>query len=445
MYTQCPECEALFEITATDLAVAGGFVRCGQCSVSFDALNSLRDTPEVADDAEVAVEPAPDIVDPVAPETEVEVAKRVVESLSQERDSLDEDENAFVVIDDDDDDEEILLDDSYEPPQEDEEQEIYADSKFSATEHDDTPASELEGEDDNFEIFFGVDELEHLTAADDTTVQDESDAEKVDASVLFSLPLPELTPLDHEQRGMLPEKLEGGEAARDPCALTVSTTKHKIARFDTAKPTRSKAIRANDAIDAADARDLKHYLGGSKNRAVAAAWAGGSVLMALLLAGQIIHRNRGDLMIHPRLGPAVSSLYKVVGVNLRPNWQIRDYKVVGQARLFEMPSEVVAGESAAIALRFVTIITNGAKQPQPAPMVRLTLRDRWGDPTGIRDFAPPEYLADRTLIGRLLEPGQRLRVVLNIADPGTDVVGFDFDMCLPDGVGTLRCANEPAS
>ena len=87
-------------------------------------------------------------------------------------------------------------------------------------------------------------------------------------------------------------------------------------------------------------------------------------------------------------------------------------------------------------------MTNGAKLPQPAPLVRLTLRDRWGDPTGARAFTPPEYLADRTMIGELLEPGQRLRVVLNLYDFGADAVGFDFDMCLPDDSGTLRCAHD---
>ncbi|NNF66927.1 MAG: DUF3426 domain-containing protein, partial [Gammaproteobacteria bacterium] len=201
----------------------------------------------------------------------------------------------------------------------------------------------------------------------------------------------------------------------------------------------------NDAVDAEDARDLKDYLNAPVNKAVAAAWAGASLLMVLLLATQIVHRNRGDLVIHPKLGPVVNSIYKAAGVNLRPNWKIEEYEVVGQARLFEMPAEEIAQPEGSTALRFVTIITNGARLPQPAPMVRLTLRDRWGDPTGVRDFTPPEYLADRSLIGELLEPGQRLRVVLNIADPGNNVVGFDFDMCLPDAAGMLRCANEAGS
>ena len=276
-------------------------------------------------------------------------------------------------------------------------------------------------------------------------------------SALFSLPLPELTALEHPEHGILPEKLEGGEAARDPSAqaqLHDEPVSTPVVATTPATTVVSPWLRTNDAFDAEDAHDLRDYLNDPVNPVTRAAWFGGSVLMALLLIGQVVHRYRGDLVIHPRFGPVVQSLYKSVGVDLRPNWQVRGYKVVGQARLFLMPLDPQdtgnenAGETAegeaedSTAIRFVTIISNDAKLPQPAPLVRLTLRNRWGDATGSRDFTPPEYLADRTMIGQLLEPGQRLRVVLNLYDFSSDAVGFDFDMCLPDDTGALRCADE---
>ena len=43
MYSQCPECLAIFKLAATSLAVAHGRVRCGSCAAEFDALANLSD------------------------------------------------------------------------------------------------------------------------------------------------------------------------------------------------------------------------------------------------------------------------------------------------------------------------------------------------------------------------------------------------------------------
>ncbi len=50
MYTQCPKCATVFRITAVQLRVAEGEVRCGSCTISFNALLSLSDDlPELTD------------------------------------------------------------------------------------------------------------------------------------------------------------------------------------------------------------------------------------------------------------------------------------------------------------------------------------------------------------------------------------------------------------
>src|SRR3569623_1539943 len=46
MYTQCPQCETLFRISAVQLAQARGTVRCGVCAHAFDAMESLSERPE---------------------------------------------------------------------------------------------------------------------------------------------------------------------------------------------------------------------------------------------------------------------------------------------------------------------------------------------------------------------------------------------------------------
>ncbi len=41
MYTQCPECQTIFRVTAEDLRLADGQVRCGHCTAVFSAIGEL--------------------------------------------------------------------------------------------------------------------------------------------------------------------------------------------------------------------------------------------------------------------------------------------------------------------------------------------------------------------------------------------------------------------
>ncbi len=43
MFTVCPKCALTLVVTAADLRVAQGYVRCGRCSSVFNALARLAD------------------------------------------------------------------------------------------------------------------------------------------------------------------------------------------------------------------------------------------------------------------------------------------------------------------------------------------------------------------------------------------------------------------
>lgn len=45
MFTDCPSCESVFRIRAAQLGAAGGWVRCGYCAQTFNALERLHDAP----------------------------------------------------------------------------------------------------------------------------------------------------------------------------------------------------------------------------------------------------------------------------------------------------------------------------------------------------------------------------------------------------------------
>ena len=65
MYTQCPDCDIAFKVTAEVLKQAAGMVRCGSCGTAFNSLEYLS-------------EQMPD--QPVRKETDIEIPELKPES-----------------------------------------------------------------------------------------------------------------------------------------------------------------------------------------------------------------------------------------------------------------------------------------------------------------------------------------------------------------------------
>ena len=75
-------------------------------------------------------------------------------------------------------------------------------------------------------------------------------------------------------------------------------------------------------------------------------------------------------------------------------------------------------------------------------MLRLRLLDIDGRTVAQRDLLPREYAATEPAP---LAPGARLDAELSAVDPGTRVVGFEIDACLPRADVTPVCANTKDS
>jgi hypothetical protein len=87
-------------------------------------------------------------------------------------------------------------------------------------------------------------------------------------------------------------------------------------------------------------------------------------------------------------------------------------------------------------------VLNGAKRPQPAPHLRITLQDRFGNPIAAGDVPPRSYLPQGAH-STYLSAGQRIDAEIALADPGQQAVGFEIDVCLPTSGGGVTCANDP--
>lgn len=155
--------------------------------------------------------------------------------------------------------------------------------------------------------------------------------------------------------------------------------------------------------------------------------------LVLLLVVQLVHANRAALALHPQIGPALVRVYQQVGLTLRPDWDLNAYDFLRR--------DVVSDPAAPGTLKVRVSLKNTAEFPQPYPLLRLELVDRWGERVRARDFTPAEYLPDAP--ARLLDPAEQVNATVSILDPGPDAESFRFDVCLQGARGTVCTADVP--
>jgi predicted Zn finger-like uncharacterized protein len=181
------------------------------------------------------------------------------------------------------------------------------------------------------------------------------------------------------------------------------------------------------------ARDLE-LIAPRRSRTTAMVWKALAVPLVLLLLLQVVHHYRSALVRQPRIGPLLSSAYTAAGAALTPDWHLHEYEI----KQWGVLSDPVHPGT----LKVRASITNRAAFPQPFPLLKLVLEDRWGDQVRVREFEPAEYADPGTPTDRLLTPGQGANATIAIVDPGPDAEGFRFDVCLRGKAPVPVCAAE---
>lgn len=166
-------------------------------------------------------------------------------------------------------------------------------------------------------------------------------------------------------------------------------------------------------------------------------YTAGSVLAALLLVMQLLHQQRDELATNPSLTEPLRRIYAAAGLPLWPAWDLRSYEL--------RTSEAVADRSSPGALDILGRIAVVGNDRVGLPLVRVTLRDRFGEPLGSRVFQPAQYLGRNAQLREPVSPGTLIPVEISLKDPGRDAQGFDVDVCVMsrrDGI-TCRSDREP--
>jgi hypothetical protein len=402
------------------LRAAHGTVRCGRCGSAFDALERLCDTipPAAPDLRPFPIEAAPDIISVPEPAANAEYhfsaedLERVFVDAGDWRDSpqaaAPDRQDAFgpagagteppnVVVDEGVGMEDITLEGErirIEAPPEEERREIDLDS---------------------------TDELEILRHVPDSAYPEDEDDDEVEREIAA---LAQRLSEEPAPSAELPETAEREAAA---AAAAVSA---EPAEVPAAEPVPLAAQRWRRPVEESEPEEA------AKGSALGTlAWTLGSLVLAAVLAVQVIHHFRQDLVRHPQLGPPLRAAYERLGFALLPNWDLAAFE------LRQWGNEADAAAQGRMVVR--ASLTNRAAFAQPHPILRLELEDRFGATVATRDFEPADYLKNPSQASRLIAPGSSSEAELLLADPGAEAVGYRLDVCLRESASLLRCARGP--
>jgi predicted Zn finger-like uncharacterized protein len=420
MFTVCPKCALTLVVTAADLRVAQGYVRCGRCSSVFNALAQLSDERAAGRSTEAPppeAEPATEPEEPVAARAPAPPAPRARRGAPAEE-SISEDALEF------------------NPETTD------ASSVFVAA----SPTPEWTAATGSFKALVAANQ-EPVTAAPQpgAPAADEEVDIELDAALLSEIvqseptgaPEPPPAPASIPPRAGAPRP--GAPPAAPPPAQR--RTGHKRPPAEAlAAPARTDPAGEPTPQPAAEIAALEEAAppGAAEPEAARGAllWRAAAGLLALLLFAQIINHERDALATDPRFNRPLTALYAALGVQLMPHWDLHAYDVR------QLGATVGQGNGGAITVR--ASIHNAGPKAQPLPLLRVTLQDRFGNRLASRDVAPRDYLPPSIPPGSLLAKDQRIDAELAFVDPGSSAVGFELDACLPVA-GGVACANDASA
>jgi predicted Zn finger-like uncharacterized protein len=426
MFTVCPKCALTLVVTAADLRVAQGYVRCGRCSSVFNALARLTEerqggaaaepgtvTEAEAAAAEAAAPPPPGAPPEEPPETALEF------------DPATTDVNSVFV----------------QPPPDP--QWTAATGSFKALVAANQEAAAPELTDSQVDVEIDAAFLASMLRAENGAPE-AAPVHPPTAAAVAPAPQPAAPAADAHD--VPPPRAATAAAKRAPAAAKAAAApapaRARAPLFDKSDPEglglevkeERFARAAQAAPDAPRASDSAEHPEGAVARVRAHAWSIGAALAALVLLAQIVNHDRDELAANPRFNRPLTSLYSLLGVKLFPRWDLRAYDVR------QLGASAASSGAGVITVR--ASIKNAAPQPQPLPLLRVTLQDRFGNRIAARDVQPQAYLPGLIPPSSFLSAGQRIDAEMGFADPGADAVGFEIDACLPARGGGIACAND---
>lgn len=420
MFTVCPKCALTLAVTASDLRVAQGHVRCGRCSHVFNALTRLTAEDRQGNPLADPAAPAPEEEEPIpeaAFEFNADASKVFVEAMPAPKWTPTGTYRGLG-----------LGGSAGSSAEEPLELELGEDQLYSATLE--TPVLSAAPEDTAILPLARPRVPRTPQPVRPTRVAAAAPPATLDPTLQLQPPTPpppEEPPLRHE-----PVPVSSGvwkpRRIRVPVEPAVD-----------ALPEEEEELQGSPALVAPPVRSIRARMPSLRLPELVFTgkmpWVAGCVALSLLLGLQVFNHYRNDLATRPSLRLPLTRLYGLFGVKLVPRWDLAAYDV---RQLGASASSARAGQ---ITVR--ASLKNTARRPQPLPLLRVTLQDRFGNRIAARDVIPAAYLS-RTDRSAYLSAGERIDAQMTFIDPGSNAVGFEIDACLQVPGGGTACANDLA-
>jgi predicted Zn finger-like uncharacterized protein len=462
MYTQCPKCETVFRITAAQLRVAEGEVRCGSCAISFNALTSLSDdlpelTNAIVDDAQSQ----PSVLDEPHDSNEKEQAAEFTGG-TLEFDAPEKSWSRFFISPESEVFDESAADGSTRNtygevdesmPTDQDPAEEHSPLEFETSDHEEwndflseLAAPEADGNANHFDQ--RQDDDRHKPEDDKGADPEYSDDPTADQPFIVLSSDSTGSEYAAEERKEPTAPSDDVKRQQEPPLVIVDALPDFNADYEVVdeRELSSEAAyeltpgsRASEYLDVrsddfpawiADDSEADDY-GETREKKVPWRSLGLIALLGAALLGQLLHYNRDDLATHPDYGEIIRSFYAGIGSPLYPEWRLDAFEVRG--------TEAVAGRSAADALDILATIEVVSDEPVGLPLIRIALHDRWSNPVASRVFYPSEYMGGSTEILNTLSGGTIIPIRISVIDPGTEAQNYVVDICLPDRSHGLLC------
>ncbi|MBT8098889.1 MAG: DUF3426 domain-containing protein, partial [Gammaproteobacteria bacterium] len=174
-------------------------------------------------------------------------------------------------------------------------------------------------------------------------------------------------------------------------------------------------------------------------------------LLALLLAGQVVHQTRAELVTIPVLNSVITPIYRAIGLPITPEWDVTGWRFevtkgnTSGGETVAIPTadgEAPAASTDAELLTIISRIGNKSAQALPYPLISVSLTDRFEETIGSKVLTPAEYLGPNIDASRLVPTGTNFNAVIPIESPSGAATGFKLNVCYRQSAGDLRCAVE---
>jgi len=368
--TQCPQCETIYRLSASELGSAQGFVECGECAEQFNALHRLADEPSFAKLADSGALN--------------EVAKPPAHSSSGP---------AFTLMDVD--DSEHIADQSDEGK--------HNPSPIPIAEQDDFP----NGSEPAFFDFAVAPDEQSATATpiDADTI--------VDVGRFHRSPRESEAALEGSPIGATTIDLGSGGTTQ-----TLPDSEHAILFTD---PGAEPAPGSSPEIDDVPAILQKDVAALHRSRSpLRWLWTSISLLFFICLAGQIGWNFRAPILKHiPQAQPIYTKVCAKFNCEVTQSTHEKSVELVSR--------DVRDHPQYRNTLLVNATLINRSEFAAEFPIIQLGLHGQTGQAIGVRRFEPHEYLDKSIDIAAGMPANRPIYIVLEVAGVDRSAVSFEFD------------------